>query len=237
MKKQKLIDGYFSGTLSSEEKNQLSQLLKNDSVFNEEFLFCKNLKQVAEYEDNEVFKTQIQQFEGKVKLKYKSYTLWLVAASIIVLFGIGYFVVFQNTVNNETLYAENFEPYRNVIQPIIRSTVSVDLKTQAFTAYEKKEFKKAIQLFSKIQKTDSEAYYIFYKANSFLALDDTNEAIILLKKYSSTQGDFTEKAQWYLALAYLKENNIISSKNILQSIVTSKSYNFEKAAVILKKLK
>jgi tetratricopeptide (TPR) repeat protein len=237
MKKQKLIESYFLGTLSVEEKDHLNELLKSDTVFNEEFQFYKNLNKVTEAEDDRLFKTQVQQYENELNPNKKTHTKWLVAASIIILLGMSYFIVFQNINSNEALFAENFEPYRNIIQPIVRSNVSDDIKSQAFIAYEKREFNKAILFFSKIQETESNSYYIFYKANCFLALENSSEAISLLKNYISTQGDFTEKARWYLALAYLKENNIKSTKNILQNIVDSKTYYHKKAALLLNELK
>ena len=45
--------------------------------------------------------------------------------------------------------------------------------------------------------------------------------------------DNEQKAKWYLALAYLKENNIVKSKELLQSIISEKNNPFNNKASIL----
>jgi len=236
MKNKKLIEKYFLKQLSTSEMKQFNEQLVSNFEFKKEFDFQKNLKQVIEVEEDEAFKKTLQNYELEMKPK-NHFKLWKIAASLLVLFGLSYFVLFQNNVSNEELFAQNFEPYRNVILPIERGDVSTDLKTQAFTAYEKGNYKNAISLFSKLQETQTNLYYVFYKANSYLALENTKEAIPLLQKYIASNGTFTEKAKWYLALAYLKNNNIKEAKEILQNIEKEKSYHYEKASQILQIIK
>jgi len=236
MKHHELIERYFLGQLSSEEKEQFRHLQQTDASFKAELTFQENIKRITENEDNIHFKEQLQSYETKQPSKAKSYRLLWMAASVAVAVTVGALLFFQSP-SNKALFAENFEPYRNVIQPIVRGEASKDLKTQAFSAYEKKDFTKAISLFSALQKTEPEPYYLFYKANSYLVGDQPSEAIPLLKEYLSTQGNFTEKAQWYLALAYLKDGNTSEAKKILQKISDSKSYHFQKATILLKKIK
>lgn len=236
MKNQEYIENYFLGRLSASEMKHFEDLLKSDVAFKKEFDFQESLQKVIDLEEDEAFKNTLQNYENKKQTK-KHYKIWSIAASVLVLFGLSYFVLFQENVSNEELFAQNFEPYRNVIQPIERGDVLKDLKTQAFAAYEKGNYKNAISLFSELQKTQTNLYYIFYKANSYLALENTSEAIALLQKYITLNGKFTEKAQWYLALAYLKVDNVSEAKKILQNIEEEKSYNYEKASQILQNIK
>jgi len=236
MKNQKLIENYLSRTLSAEDTVTFNELLQSDVDFKKEVQFYKDLQKVTEFEDGVAFKKQLQQFESEFQPKKSNYTKWLAAASIAILIGFGSMFYFQTT-SNQDLFAENFEPYRNVIQPIVRGEVSDNIKTHAFTAYEKGDYKQAITLFSEIQKTETNNYYIFYKANGYLALDNTSEAISLFKNYIATKGEFSEKAYWYLALANLKENNISEAKKVFQKIIKTKTYNYKKAAILLKQLK
>ncbi|PHS67488.1 MAG: hypothetical protein COB12_03420 [Flavobacterium sp.] len=236
MKNQKLIDNYLSRTLSAEDTVTFNELLQSDVDFKKEVQFHKDLQKVTEFEDDTAFKKTLQQFESEFQPKKNNYTKWLVAASIAILIGFGSMFYFQTTSNQE-LFAENFEPYRNIIQPIVRGEVSDNIKTHAFTAYEKGDYKQAITLFSEIQKTETATYYSFYIANSYLALDNTSEAILLFKNYIATKGEFSEKAYWYLALAYLKEETTSEAKQILRKITEAKTYNYKKAAILLKQLK
>ncbi len=236
MNSQELIENYILGTLSTEETKTFNELLKNDVSFKKEVEFHKNLQKVAEFEDDAAFKKQLQQFENEFQPKKSNYTKWLAAASVAILIGVGSMFYFQTTSNQE-LFAENFEPYRNIIQPIVRGEVSDNIKTHAFTAYEKGDYKQAITLFSEMQKTETETYYSFYKANSYLALDNAVEAIPLFVNYIAIKGEFSEKAYWYLALAYLKEESSSEAKQILRKITEAKTYNYKKAAILLKQLK
>ena len=236
MNSQDLIEKYIAGNLTPEEHQEFSLLCKNDASFKKELDFHINLQKVTAYEDNLTFKETVKSFETAHYSSKRNKRVWWVAASFIGVLIATYFFSVQQS-SHETLFAENFEPYRNVIQPIVRGIVSDDLKTQAFTSYEKKEYKKAIQLFSEIQKTEMDSYYTFYKANSFLALDNTNKAISSFIEYIDSEGEFKDKATWYLALAYLKDKQDEKAITIFQKISDSKSYNHEKALPLLKKLK
>lgn len=236
MSPQDLIEKYISESLTTEEQLEFNRLCEVDIAFNEEVKFHDNLRKVTAHEDDLTFKETVKSFEKEHVVAKRNPRIWWVAASFIGLLIATYFFSFQQT-SSEELFAENFEPYRNVIQPIVRGEQDESIKTTAFVAYENKEYEKAIQSFSELIKSESETYPTFYLANSYLAIQDTEKAISLFKEYINTGGDFKDKATWYLALAYLKGNNITSSKSILQNIVTSKAYNFEKAALLLKELK
>jgi len=236
MNSQELIEKYFLGKLTDKEQEAFNTFLKTDNTFKKEFRFQQNLQKIIETNEDVSFKKKLQHYENEFQPKKKSYTKWLAAASIALILATSYFLIFQNT-TNETLFAENFEPYRNVIQPIVRGSVSKDIKTKAFVAYENGRYEDASKYFSEISVNKNEAYAIFYLANSNLALNKTSEAIKLLEEYISLNGDLIEKAHWYLALAYIKENNSQAAKKTFQKIINSKSYNHKKAIIILEELK
>jgi hypothetical protein len=111
-----------------------------------------------------------------------------------------------------------------------------DKKAKAFIAYEDGDYKKAVQLFSELYKENEASYYLFYKANALLKLGNSQQAIISLKQHLKAQDSLTEKSNWYLALAYLKENDIANAKKVLKSISNKKGYNSKKAQELLQKL-
>ena len=186
--------------------------------------------------DDKSFKNTIQSFESAHETSKRNPRIWWIAASFIGILLITYFFSFNQS-STEALFAENFEPYRNVIQPIVRGESDNTLITSAFISYENKEYEKAIYSFSLLVEVEKKWYATFYLANSYLAIENSEKAIPLLQDYIKNEGEFKEKASWYLALAYLKENNIDSSINILKKIVALKAYNYEKAALLLKDLK
>ncbi|NOQ91712.1 MAG: hypothetical protein GQ552_03235 [Flavobacteriaceae bacterium] len=210
-----LIEKYFENSLSPKEQLIFNDLLQSDKAFKKEFVFEKDLKKVIAINQKENLKSTLQNFESKIKNDSKLFFLpkkWLVAASIILLVGIGFWFVKNSYFpSDKKLYTQNFEPYRNVIQPIVRGEKINTIEYKAFVAYENRECHKAINLFN--SSTNSEADYIqFYKAMCYLSLNKTTSAINLLLPIATSETkndsnkDFKKIANWYLGLAYLKNN-------------------------------
>ena len=151
MDKTELIAQYFTKKLSHEAQKEFDYLMVSDTEFAEEVIFQKNLKISIEKEERESLKMQLKGYEVEENTNF-NYRLWLVAATIILLLGVSSLWYFNNSINAEKLYAENFEPYRNVVQPIVRGVTKTDLKTKAFTAYETKNYTEALQYFDKLLK-------------------------------------------------------------------------------------
>jgi len=211
MKNIELIDKYFENTLTPKEQLLFNDLLHSDKDFKSEFVFQKDLKKVISITQTENLKSMLQGFEKELSNNSKVFFLpkkWLIAASIILLIGFGFWFINNSYFpSNEKLYARNFEPYRNIIQPVVRGKNINSIEYKAFVAYENKNYHKAINLYNSVDNTDAD-YIQFYKAMCYLSLDKTNEAINLLLPVatSNNQSDknFNEMANWYLGLAYLK---------------------------------
>jgi len=228
MKREALIEKYIQNRLSVEEQLLFDEFIKNDS----------QLKKVVINADDSNFKKLITEIESRSKPANRktSYAKWLVAASIVVLLGSFYFIYFNDKNSSNELFAEYFEPYRNVIQPIERNNEQHNKKTQAFAVYENGDYNKAIILFSRLYETTNESYYLFYKANALLQLDRADEAIALLIKHHKTNGVLTQKTNWYLALAYLKIDDKINTEKVLQKVIASKMYKTKEAEELIEKL-
>jgi tetratricopeptide (TPR) repeat protein len=236
MKTEKLILKYINNTLSKEDKLVFDKLMETDKPFREEVTFHSNLKKVTEKKDDDDFKELISNIESKFYTPKKNYKKWYIAAAIIALIGISYF--FSTTFNsNEKLFTANFKPYRNIMQPVVRGDENDELKSQAFNAYENKNFEKAINLFDKILVNNGNSSIQFYKANALLALDKVDEAIVLLKNDISIQDSFHEKRYWFLALAYLKKSDIKNSRKNLTLLleVPKSTYKKKEAKQLIKK--
>jgi len=221
-----LIDRYFDNSLSPKEQLLFNDLLQNSEDFKNEFVFQKDLKKVIALNQRENLKSTLQQFEDNAIKNTKILFLskkWLIAASLALLIGLGFWFV-KNTyfISSEKLFTQNFEPYRNIIQPIVRGESSNTIEYRAFLAYENNDYHKAINLFNSVNNQDA-TYVSFYKAMCYLSLDKTTEAINLLEpiilssNLEEMDKKLSEKADWYLALAYLKtgENKKAVSKFLI----------------------
>lgn len=208
-----LIDRYFDNSLTPKEQFLFNELLENDEEFKNEFIFQKDLKKVVALSQREELKSTLQQFEKEVKPNSKWGMLpkkWLAAASISIVVTLGVWSLKSSYFpSNEAIYTEYFQPCRNTIQPIVRGESLNTIEYKAFAAYESRDYHKAINLFNSVNN-HQEAYINYYKALSFLALDKAPEAIDLLLPIANSHNlkgkseNFNTKAEWYLALAYIK---------------------------------
>ncbi len=247
MKDFNLIDKYFNNSLTPKEKLLFNELLQNDKEFKKEFLFENDLKKAISFNQREELKTKLQGFEHNIQKNSKVIRLskkWLVAASIILLIGLGFFFIKSSFYpSSEKLYAQNFKPYRNIIQPIVRGESANTIEYLAFLAYENNNYHKAINLFNSIDSQDA-TYVSFYKAMCYLSLDKPSEAINLLlpiTMLSNLEGNnkkLSEKADWYLALAYLKTDEKNRAISLFSTIANhpTKTCKKEESKILLEYL-
>lgn len=236
--REELLEKYFQGKLTKDENVIFENLLNTDVYFKQAFTFEKDLKDAVKTNDDENFRDFITDVENKVrsKDKRKSYTKWMAVAGILLLLGIGYLLRFDTTNNNETLFADYFEPYRNIIYPVQRNEQSQDDKAFPFEVYEYGNYKKAAVLFSEMYAKNKESYNLFYQANALLKTGNAKEALPLLLKHRKTKDKLSEKNTWYLALTYLKLDNKENAKKALQDVIDQNSYKVKEAKQLLKAL-
>ncbi|MGK0386300.1 MAG: tetratricopeptide (TPR) repeat protein [Patiriisocius sp.] len=167
------------------------------------------------------------------KKKNKSLTRYLVGGLLMAAIAITFFFLQEKPKSPQELFASNFVLSKNIIEPINKSEEDLNIKELAFYNYEKGYFQKAIMQMEVMFANSNEGYYLFYKANALLKLQKYEEAIRTLKTHQIYNDEFLEQSKWYMALAYLKTNNISESKKILEDLVIQKGYNYKKAKRIL----
>lgn len=216
---------YFNGTLTNQEITILKQLLDNDPEFKADFDLEKNHHDIIINNSNNV--------PEKSELS-PSFLRYAIAASIVIglsVFGSKYFI---DTTNFDDIFDQNFEVYQNSIKPIKEGSGLETVQEEAFFKYEIKEYKGAIEAFQTEFSKSQESYYLFYIANSYLAIGDTKQAITYLEKHQKFKDDFYEKSRWYLALAHVKDKNKSKGIPLLNEISKSEDYHHKEAKVLLK---
>ncbi|WP_025666866.1 tetratricopeptide repeat protein [Aquimarina megaterium] len=237
MKPQDLISKYIQGTLTVEEQQEFDTLLNTDQNFRDEVLFHTNLKKVVEHKDDNDFRHLLSDLESNVKKK-KTLKWWYAAAAILVLLGTTYFWNTKKPVSNDELFATYFKPYRNILQPVVRSGEHKNMISVAFNAYENGNFKKALDAFDIVLETEANDTLQFYKANALLKLNKAKKAIIILENRNEIKNSFSEKNHWYLAMAYLKVGQLDKAKEQLELLIKipDSEYKRTEAKELLKKL-
>ena len=241
MDREKLIEKYMQGRLSDAEQAEFERLLNSDTDFKTDVEFQSNLKRVTEAEDDEKFRQLLSEFEDEVSPQKSNFrtipTKWLAAASVALLLTLGYFFIFNPTLSPQELFIENFEPYPNVVHPIVRSGGDVSPKNDAFTAYQNGEYEKASAMFSKLYEETGESPYLFYSGNALIQLNRGTEAIPVLEKHLKTKDGLSDKTAWYMAMAYLQIGDTDNAKKMLEMVVVDNEYQAESARKLLKSLK
>ncbi len=248
MDKKVLIEKYMKGILSEEERLDFDTLLATDEEFKAEVemkeeIESRDLKRAIEEHHDQTFREMLGEFEEEIRQdaqeteeeenrkvipisgkKKRFDRKWLAAASVIILLGIGIFYNLNRPVTTEELFLSNFEPYPNVVFPIERGSSESDVKTIAFSAYEREDYEAAIAGFDSLYSETGEAHYLFYKANALIALHRSDEAIPLLIQYSESGDQLSEKSGWYLAMAYLDNGDREMAGKVIDSLIANEIY-------------
>lgn len=244
MKKEYLIDKYIRGTITDEEKPLLETLITKDPDIQNEINFLSDLKVVAKIEDRDNLKKLLTETEEKLKHSdakaipfIKKPQLWIVAASVLLITGIGITTLINPfATSTDQLYADNFEPYKNVVTPSVRSEDIIDLEKKAFLDYESGYYKKASTQFAELYKEKPKSYFLLYQANCLMALNAINQAIPLLEKQINDDSPLAVRGKWYLSLAYLKEGNKKKAKILLIEVISEGSFKTTAATRLLQEL-
>ena len=239
---EKLIEKYFSKHLTEAELLEFKKLYETDDAFKQEVDFLKNIQVVSETEDHALFKAQLANYETEISPKKEFLNFkWLrpiaaIAAIMIVAFAVT--VLLNKDINKDRLFSTYFEPSKNVSAPIVRSENDGQLASKAFIAYSEADYKHAIPIFQKAFEQTENSELLFYKGNALLAEDNVEEAIEIFTTHLTHSDALTHRTHWYLALAYLKSNQLDKAKQELKVFIASEE-TFKKAEAqsLLKKLK
>ncbi|SFU20184.1 hypothetical protein SAMN04489724_0262 [Algoriphagus locisalis] len=228
-----LIDGYLSNSLTALQKQEFNKLMSEDQQFAEEVAFHEKMKVAIRLEERERLKARFNTLDPQSNTK----KMWWYAAAAILFFGImGWWGSAQFSRDSENLYYSYFEPYPNVVEPIVRSDAEQSgLSAQAFAWYEKGEYEKANDAFATLFEENQKAADLFYQAISLMALDRSAEAIPLLEQQKE-EDSFYEAAQWYLALAYLKEGQESQARFCLERVREAGGFLSSQAIDLLNEL-
>ena len=245
MEREMLLEKYLLDELTETEWQEFKEILKKDPDFGKEVDFQIDVKRAVTADEDDNFRNLISDFESEAKTTASQTTLverskvkalptkWLVAASAILLVGLGYFFTTNQNKSNKDLFAQNFKPYRNVIHPTTRGDEAMDTKDKAFGAYSKGDYQDAIPLFAELYTTEKQPYYLFYEANALIQLNRAAEAIPLLLEHLKTEDSLIDKSNWYLAMAYLQLEDSENAKRVLKRVVETNAYKAEEAKQLL----
>jgi tetratricopeptide (TPR) repeat protein len=239
------IHKYLMGEMDQQSKNEFERKLEEDDKLRNEYELHKEIKDAVQEDEVMELRDQLEELGHSVKTErkfnLKRSDLFAIAASFTLFIGIGLLMLFHNQLTHpDDLYASYFETY-----PSIYSQRSVGgdsplgiIKEKAFLAYEKENWDESRSYFRQLfEKNPEKVEYPFYLGVINLKLDNPDDAIEQFQTILENKNPlFEDQAIWYMALGYLKKNNIERSVHYLNRIISEDMANKEKASELINKL-
>ena len=210
--KDELLIAYFENQLTENQQIEFQKLLENDADFLTEFNFQKNLKSAITKGERSRLKAKLNTIDlTSSKPKARLSKIYYIAASVILFFGLLGVWINNSGSDYQKLYSQNYEQFPNIMYPNVRSSQDKNPIIDAFSAYDKGDYKNAIQLFS--ISNDNEAR--FYQGLSEMQLGDFKKALYQFDKIETSKINFNNHLHWYKALCFLKLEDVESCRNNL----------------------
>ncbi|MCH7409792.1 tetratricopeptide repeat protein [Belliella sp. DSM 111904] len=238
IKSEKLIEKFFDGTISSEEEQELKNLLKEDATVREALQFQVALKKTMQEEDDMAWRKKFTEYEKEfTSVKEKEFPLIRYAAIVGLLVGLVISIMWVIYRDNSTmkLYQAFYTPAENISYPLTRGDQD-DLINLAFSTYEEGDYEGAIPYLKQLQEETGSADISLYIGSAHLALNQTADAIAQLNQKPNVSYEFKYRFQWYLALAYLQADNVSDARKLLEDLIENGDYKVNAAESLLSKL-
>jgi len=170
----------------------------------------------------------------KPTVKLYRILLPLAAAAAIILF-----LIIPNGTAPDAIYQEYFSPAPDMFSGIQRDDSNppeLSDFAKAMKLYNQSKYKQATALLENIPDSDAQKSVAnLYEGVSLMAIGNSKEAATILGTIQNTE--IQDVKDWYLGLAYLKNNQLVDCKKILNTIANNPThYQYKKAKEILEKL-
>ena len=229
------FEAYTDNVLPADQRQLLEQQLAVDATLRAELNEYRTFRHSIEAVK---LKQQLERLHSRLEQKgaldnrpqpvpsarsRRSRLTWI-GAALLLLAGFGLYWLTRSTPAEQTFVAF----YRP--EPVARGLADCGPElTPGLQAYRVGAYRQAVIDFGKIPA--NQPCVLYYRGVSHLALGNAENAIAELEQavasQTGTPGLTRQKADWYLALAYLKANRIDQARNQLQSISNQPGHPFQ----------
>lgn len=220
----KLIETHLDGLLSTEEETNFTQRCLNDTVFADEVLAYQQVLTAIKAANRTQLKARLQKHAEQQKRESLPIPLesskirrgWIVAfaaAASVLIGGLLFWYLQPKSPNYEAAFQMAFQPMPSGGDRKSTNT-QLTLLDSAYLAYDNYNWKTAISLFNALEKPMPKT--LFLKANAYLALNDTENALALLKTLKNNTQFVAQQddVAWLIALCSMKKGDTSDLKKI-----------------------
>ncbi len=241
MKRQERIDQYIQGQLKGKDLENFIQDMQEDNTLAIDVKKQQVIAAGLEALGNQNLKAHLKTIRAELKQetpeqqqqpKGKVIRLLMAAAAAAALFFFCW-QFFLQAPSSEQLFAQSYDTYDATFSS--RDINDNGNLLQAETAYKSKNYLQAITLLEKeIQLNGVNSNLQLALGNAYLAAEKTQQAISVFTAIIDRNDPlFSDQANWYLALAHLKLNQLTQSKNYPQILANNPEADFHQKALQL----
>ena len=227
-----IIEAYLNNELVAEQRSAFENRINQEPDLLEEIALHRQIREFVKENEINNLESQVKNWmlaeKEDVKTKkitlFSSTNLLRIAASLTLILGLSWFYFNSKTSDNQYL-TELVGQNPGTLQ-------GGDDRNTWTQLFQTKKYADVISLL--VKKEQMSAEEVYYLGLSYVAETNYSKAITQFSKITLQDSVYAEKANWALALIYLKQNNEILAKSLLEKIADSDSEFNEEAKELLK---
>jgi tetratricopeptide (TPR) repeat protein len=246
-----LIEKFLDDHLSDAEKKEFDRLITKNPSLRREITFRRNIdnqnKLISLVESLEKVREDYKGDEIGVYLSIKKHLqkkqlyplIKFAAAACVILLAslVGIIKIYgDSSPKEQRLFTEYYEPLNE--ETASNFLFSSNVLEEGSKEYFEKDYKNVLLILDNAPNLiNIQAEKDLFCGLSYIELGNYPEAIIRFERLISINGlEYKSHAYWYLGLCYLKTDQMEKAISIFKQIIENKSYNFQAAKKILKRI-
>ncbi len=242
-----IIQQYINGELSNDEVVAFEAAIRANPILAEEVKLYKTIdremqEQVVGKANATDVQTSLQELTNEffstpkakvISVKKYWWAVGAAAAAVLLFFLLR--PAFNTRFDNAKLYAAYTKDVKE-LSTEVRGGNTDSLLSAAAKLYNTKNFKAAIPLLKEVvdKVPESKEFYIA-AGYCYMQIENTDSAILIFDEIIKTTSIYKSRAQWYKALALLKQNKIDSCYADLK-LIPEGADNYKAARELMKKI-
>jgi hypothetical protein len=220
------MEAYLSSEMTGKEQASFEEIIKNSPALAQDIKVMNEIDDVLNHNVKEqAFAAQLEMLgnqyfleEGTNSKSSNTFKKWIIGFFVIALVGVSlwWFNSARTPKTSEQLFASYYEPY-----PVSEATRGNDTEEAYISYYNSQEYDKASSFLEElITQFPEENKYQIALGNSYLNTNPSkiDDAIRVFTKITENENVYQSTAQWYLALAFLKNNEKENALFLLENL-------------------